>query len=53
VIAGIEESGVLTGPDLDELAESLISDKIMVVFPLVWISERWWSTTPLRVRPGR
>jgi len=41
VIAGIEESGVLTGPDLDELAESLISDKVTVVFPLVWISERW------------
>lgn len=41
VIAGIEESGVLTGPDLDALAESLISDKIMVAFPLVWISERW------------
>lgn len=41
VIAGIEESGVLIGPDLDELAESLISDKVTVTFPLVWISERW------------
>lgn len=41
VIAGIEESGVLTGPDLDDLAESLISDKVTVVFPSVWISERW------------
>jgi len=41
LIAGIEECGVLSGPDLDELAESLISDKVTIVFPLAWISERW------------
>jgi len=41
LIAGIEECGVLTGPDLDELAESLIGDKVTIVFPLAWISERW------------
>lgn len=41
LIAEIEESGVLTGSDLDELAESLISVEVTVVFPLVWISERW------------
>jgi len=41
LIAGIEECGVLSGPDLDELAESLISDQVTIVFPLAWISERW------------
>lgn len=41
VIAGIEQSGALTGPELDELAESLISDEITIVFPLVWISKNW------------
>ncbi len=41
LIAGIEQGGVLSGPDLDELAESLLSDKVTIVFPLAWISERW------------
>jgi hypothetical protein len=41
LIAGIEQCGVLSGPDLDELAESLLSDKVTIVFPLAWISERW------------
>jgi hypothetical protein len=41
LIAGIEQCGVMSGPDLDELAESLLSDKVTIVFPLAWISERW------------
>lgn len=41
LIAGIEQSGVMSGPDLDELAESLLSVKVTIVFPLAWISQRW------------
>ena len=41
LIAGIEECGVLSGPDLDELAESLLNDRVTIVFPLSWISDRW------------
>jgi hypothetical protein len=37
LIAAVEECGVLSGPDLDELAESLLSDEVVVVFPLAWI----------------
>jgi hypothetical protein len=29
LIGGIEECGVLSGPDLDELAESLLSDEVV------------------------
>jgi hypothetical protein len=32
---------VLSGPDLDELAESLLSDEVVAVFPLAWISGQW------------
>jgi hypothetical protein len=41
LIAAVEECGVLGGPDLDELAESLLGDEVVVVFPLAWISGRW------------
>jgi hypothetical protein len=41
LIAAIEDSGVLTGPDLGELAESLLSDEVVAVFPLAWISGQW------------
>jgi hypothetical protein len=41
LIAAIEDGGVLNGPDLDELAESLLSDEIVAVFPLAWISGQW------------
>src|SRR2546429_3152947 len=41
LIAAVEECGVLSGPDLDELAESLLGDKVVAVFPLAWISGRW------------
>jgi hypothetical protein len=46
LIAGIEQCGVMSGPDLDELAESLLSDKVTIVFPLAWISERWLEFDP-------
>jgi hypothetical protein len=32
---------VLSGPDLDELAESLLSDEVVAVFPLALISGQW------------
>ena len=32
---------MLSGPDLDELAESLLSDEVVAVFPLAWISAQW------------
>lgn len=41
LIAAVEECGVLSGPDLDELAESLLSDEVVAVFPLAWISGQW------------
>jgi len=41
LIAAIEGSGVLAGPDLDELAESLLSDEVVAVFPLAWIAGQW------------
>jgi hypothetical protein len=48
---------VLSDPDLDELADSLISDKVTIVFPLAWISERWvkfdTASRALRNDPAR
>jgi hypothetical protein len=41
LIAAIEGSGVLAGPDLDELAESLLSGEVVAVFPLAWIAGQW------------
>lgn len=41
LIVAIEDCGVLSGPDLDELAEPLLSDEVGVVFPLAWVSGRW------------
>ena len=41
LIVAVEECGVLSGPDLDELAESLLSDEVVAVFPLAWISGPW------------
>jgi hypothetical protein len=41
LIAAVEECDVLSGPDLDELAESLLSVEVVAVFPLAWISGQW------------
>ena len=46
LIAAIEDSGMLTGAELDELAESLLSDEAVVEFPLGWVSERWVEVDP-------
>ena len=46
LIAAIEDSGMLTGAELDELAESLLSDEVIVEFPLAWVSERWVEIDP-------
>ena len=41
LIVAVDECGVLSGADLDELAESLLSDEVVAVFPLAWISPQW------------
>jgi hypothetical protein len=41
LIAAIEDSGLLTSVELDELAESLLSDEVVAVFPLAWVSPEW------------
>jgi hypothetical protein len=41
LIAAIEDSGLLTRVELDELAESLLSDEVVAVFPLAWLSSKW------------
>ena len=46
LIAAIAHSGTLTSAELDELAESLLSDEVVVEFPLAWVSERWIETNP-------
>jgi hypothetical protein len=44
LIAAVEDSGVLAGPHRDELAESLLSDEVVAVFPLAWISGQWMES---------
>ena len=46
LIAAIADSGTLTSAELDELADSLLSDEVVVEFPLAWVSERWIETDP-------
>ncbi len=46
LIAAIAESGTLTSAELDELADSLLSDEVIVEYPLAWVSERWIETDP-------
>jgi hypothetical protein len=41
LITAIEDSGMLTSVELDELAESLLSDEVVAVFPLAWVSLEW------------
>jgi hypothetical protein len=41
LIAAIDDSGVLSSVELDELAESLLSDEVVAVFPLAWVSPEW------------
>ncbi len=46
LIAAIEGCGLLNSAELDELAESLLSDEVIVEFPLTWVSERWVEIDP-------
>src|SRR5262249_58486477 len=41
LIAAIDDSGLLSSVELDELAESLLSDEVVAVFPLAWVSPEW------------
>jgi hypothetical protein len=40
LIAAVEESGLLSGADLDQLAESLVGE-VVIEHPLVWVSPEW------------
>jgi hypothetical protein len=46
LVAAIEACGLLNSAELDELAESLLSDEVAVEFPLAWVSERWVEIDP-------
>ncbi|HUY51261.1 MAG TPA: hypothetical protein VMV92_37080 [Streptosporangiaceae bacterium] len=46
LVAAIEACGLLNSAELDELAESLLSDEVVVEFPLAWVSERWVEIDP-------
>ena len=41
LIVAIDDSGLLGSMELDELAESLLSDEVVAVFPLAWVSPEW------------
>jgi hypothetical protein len=41
LIAGIEESGLLTDDALNDLAESLLADELVVSYPLAWVWPQW------------
>lgn len=41
LIAGIEASGMLSDADLDELAESLLGEEVVIAYPLAWVSPQW------------
>jgi len=41
LISAIEESGLLTDADLDELAEAFVADELVVVYLLAWVSPQW------------
>jgi len=40
LIAAIERSGILTGVDLDELAESFLSEEVVIEYPFLWACPR-------------
>src|SRR5258708_11257420 len=54
LIAAIDDSGLLSSVELDELAESLLSDEVVAVFPLAWVSPAWleFDTAPGTTRTG-
>lgn len=41
LMAGIDESGLLGDEELDDLANSLLADELVVSYPLAWVSPQW------------
>jgi len=41
LVAGIEASGSVSEPELDELAETFLGDEVGIVYPLAWVSPEW------------
>ncbi len=41
LIAAIEAADLLSGGELDELAEAFLAEEIEVVYPLAWVSPQW------------
>jgi hypothetical protein len=41
LIAAIDDSGLLSDAELDELAESLLTHEHVVVYPLTWVQPQW------------
>lgn len=41
LVAGIEESDLLSDDELDDLSESLLADELVISFPLAWVSPQW------------
>ncbi len=52
LIAGIEESGLLSDDQLDDLTESLLADELVISYPLAWVSPQWLDVD-LRDGAGR
>ena len=53
LIAAVEECDALSGPDLDELAESLLGDEVVVVSRSPGYPRSGWTSAPLMARHGR
>ncbi|MGH3001475.1 MAG: hypothetical protein ACRDM1_02200 [Gaiellaceae bacterium] len=41
LIAGVEGSGLLDEDELNDLAESLLADELVISYPLAWVSPQW------------
>jgi hypothetical protein len=52
LVAGIEGSGLLSDDELDDLAESLLADELVISYPLAWVSPQWLDVD-LRDGAGR
>jgi len=50
LIAAIDGSGILTGADLDELAESFLGEEVVIEHPLTWVSPQSTGPSPRRTR---
>jgi hypothetical protein len=46
LIAAIADSGLLGDDHLDDLAESLVDDRVVVVYPYAWVSQDWVELDP-------